>query len=74
MMAHEENYDPPEIAGSCFGVDITPREKHAPLITLCVEDDEHWHRKECFDAGWIDDLINVLQKAKKRIKELEHTS
>ena len=57
----------PEITGAQFGIDITKREKgQSDLITLYSEDDEYWHETQQFAAFWIDDLIRVLQKAKRK--------
>lgn len=59
-----------DILGKCFGVRIEHR-TDAPndLVTLLVEDDGNWHVKEmAFDAGWLDDLISVLQAAKQTAK------
>lgn len=57
----------PEITGAQFGVEITKREKgQSDLITLYSEDDEYWHKTYTFAAFWIDDLIEVLQKAREK--------
>lgn len=56
-----------DILGKCFGVRIEHR-NDAPndLITLLVEDDGNWLVTDTrLDAGWIDDLISVLQSAKQ---------
>ena len=76
----EKNYDKPEVSGAIFGVDIERRctyvghngveYKMAPLLTLVIEDDEYWHRQNLrLDASWIDDVIDVLQRAKALIEK-----
>lgn len=73
---------PPVVHGKLMGMDITPRPPYTsrdgtvykpnPLITMVIEDDEAWHRKNWkFDAGWLDDLILCAQLAKEHIKRSE---
>ncbi|MEG0160897.1 MAG: hypothetical protein RR877_10360 [Aurantimicrobium sp.] len=73
---------PPVVHGKLMGMDITTRlpyngrdgtvHKMAPIITMVIEDDEAWHRKNFkFDAGWLDDLILCAQLAKEHIKRTE---
>ena len=59
---------PPRFRGAQFGVDITLREKYTPLFSLFSEDDTVWHFKLQADVGWLDDLINVLQRAKEALE------
>ena len=73
----EPDYSKPVVAKLLFGMDIEPRGKcmmngveyqMAPLITLSIEDDEFWHRKNVlFDAEWLDDLIACATEAKAYI-------
>lgn len=59
-----------ECRGKQFGVRIVKR-KGAPndAVQIISEDDDNWfdHGYQ-FDAGWLDDLIEVLQMAKKMAK------
>ena len=55
----------PQFAGSCFGYNIEPREKYAPLIVPYVEDDGMWFRKNSFDSSWLTEQIEQLTKVKE---------
>lgn len=65
------NFEKPDIAGNIFGIDIKHREDaRSPLLTLVVEDDGYWHRKDFnFSAFWLNDLIKVAQEAKAFLEE-----
>lgn len=56
----------PWISSGCFGINVEEREDAGPLVTILVEDDGNWFEKVQFDAGWIPNLIMVLQCAKDR--------
>lgn len=74
------NLERPVVATKLFGMDIEYRQPYvsrdgtvynmAPLITMVVEDDEAWHRKDfVFDAGWLDDLIACATAARDHINK-----
>jgi hypothetical protein len=59
-----------EIKGDIFGVRFVRRGEHDPHICLqlLIEDDEHWFEiGSSFSACWIDDLIEQLTEAKRRV-------
>lgn len=60
-----KDYSPPKFHGSCMGVDLEPRGDKDPhiMFTLCVEDDELWHRKMSVSSSWLPELIRALQEA-----------
>ena len=67
------SYESPDLHGSCFGVDFTPRnikdEDKAVIIELSIEDDLLWHRYDFkFSAFWLNDLILTLQKARHMLQ------
>lgn len=64
MSEHKESVS---IQGECVGVDFKQRgnnDKHV-MLQLCIEDDGVWYPKD-FEVSsfWIDDMIDVLYKAK----------
>ena len=61
-----------DISRAQFGVCFERRGSNDPhvLVQIYSEDDENWF--ECgsmFSSFWIDDLINVLNEAKKQLKK-----
>ncbi len=55
-----------EIKGAQFGVVVTPREGHGPLVQLLSEDDGNWSEKgSTFDSFWLRELIGILGMAEK---------
>lgn len=61
-----------EIKNEQFGVRIEPHFEDHPghLITLLSEDDDNWFEVgNPFSCWWLDDLIDVLEKAKKMCSE-----
>ena len=48
-----------------FAIKVIDRGKSNPLLQIGIEDDGYLHFKESlkFDAGWADDLKNVLDMA-----------
>jgi len=65
------------IKGECKGVRIEPRDdsghggnpRHAQVVLL-TEDDEHWHDGETMDSYWLDELIEVLTAARKKLRKV----
>jgi hypothetical protein len=55
----------PMYEGGCFGFNVELRKEYSPLVTVFVEDDGLWHRKETFDIHWIDDFLAQLTQIKK---------
>ena len=61
--------------GECKGVRVDARDdsshggskKHA-VVTLLTEDDENWHDGQSFDSAWLDELIDVLTLAQKKLR------
>lgn len=69
----EPDYSTPRFAGGCIGVDLKRRggnDDHI-MIELCVEDDESWHRKLSVSSAWLDDMIEVLLRAKAHCEKRE---
>lgn len=61
--------------GQLFGMKIMPRTvaeqgTTSPLIDMYVEDDEIWHYKHSFDAGWLKDLIAVAGVTQEAVDRL----
>ena len=67
-----------KILGKCLGVEFVARGEHSVseyvgkekdkhiVIQLLVEDDGIWHKVgNGFSSFWLDDLIEVLNKARK---------
>ncbi len=56
-----------EFKGNCVGVRLTPRsdgnkDKHI-LVTILIEDDEHWSEKVTVSSHWLQEMIHKLQEA-----------
>lgn len=63
-----------EFKGQCKGVKLTERGVNDNHICLQIltEDDENWFPSEnSFSSGWIDELIEQLQIAKKYMETQE---
>ena len=60
-----------EIKGACFGLSLEegPEGSTGVWCTWMVEDDGFWGLKEdsTFDAGWIQDQIDVLTIAREAV-------
>jgi hypothetical protein len=71
-MSQEDNriVDEEEIHQHAFGVRFTARGENDPhlLVTVLLEDDEHWHEKMTFSSFWLNDLISVLEAARARLE------
>lgn len=61
-MSQKEN----KILGTYFGVHITPRDGHEPLMEFLIEDDGNWldYHDFVLSVLWIDDVLEVLNKAR----------
>lgn len=62
----------PDVLGACLGIRFVERgeEDNHILLKFLVEDDENWHEKELkISSYWLDDLIDVCERAKKRLKQ-----
>lgn len=56
----------PTIAGDCFGVRLIVESDGHVLAQLLVEDDGNWFTHgDPFDVNWINDIISVLEIAKR---------
>jgi hypothetical protein len=76
VTVHGARHDPLKkedmtIAGQQFGVIIEERTKardgtDSPLIHLYSEDDENWFYKQSFDIHWANELLWVMNAAKRR--------
>lgn len=63
-----------EFKGQCKGVILTKRGEHDEhiCIQILTEDDENWFASaNAFSSGWIDELIEQLQQAKKYLETQE---
>lgn len=65
----DDNYERPDVSRQLFGMEFS--EGHSSgrtLITLCIEDDGWWHRKDVqFDSAWLGDLIACATAARERL-------
>lgn len=60
---------PTEILGECHGVRIFEGCGPGPCITILCEDDGFWRDSDCtFDQLWIQDLVQVLERASNLIE------
>jgi len=59
-----------ELIGELFAVELEDRgtkDQHT-MINLYSEDDERYHQAILFSSYWIDDLIDVLERTKRRLE------
>lgn len=55
------------LLGNCLGIGLSrrgPKDSHI-IVSLLVEDDEQWFECGSFSSFWLEDLDDVLAKAKK---------
>ena len=71
-MADERSKAPMDILGQCLGVRLRSPEEAGNrdgTFQILIEDDGHWHAKDvCCSNFWLDDLIEVLLKAKGAVR------
>ena len=56
-----------KIKGEVFGIRID--KIYPATFQLLIEDDGNWHEYgDCVSTHWMDELIEILQKAKKEVE------
>lgn len=66
----DEEYGHPNISGECVGVgfeDRSVKDRHVTVVVYC-EDDGNWCRQLSISSHWLDEMIDVLQQARRKLK------